>query len=119
MKKNITLFCEKGNFKSCEDYGDEEAYDLLDKNSDLVKISAGSSAGKEAKTERPQSRGSAAVEDYPDHGKALPNERLAIVPAEEVSDETVWIINEPDACKDKVQFEKRLFSNAGKFRRQR
>ena len=92
----------KNYFKSCEDEGDQEAYDLLDKNSDLVKISAASSsAGKEAKTER----GSAAAVDYPDHGKSLPNQngRLAIVPSEDVSDDTVWIINEPDACKDKVR----------------
>jgi len=84
------------------DDDEQKAYDLLDKNSDLVKISAGSSAGKEAKTERSQSRNSAVAKDYPDHGKALPNGRLAIVPAEEVSDETIWIINEPDACKDKA-----------------
>lgn len=98
-----TLFCSKGYFKSCGDDDEQKSYDLLDKNSDLVKISAGSSAGKEAKTERSQSRDSAVAKDYPDHGKALPNGRLAIVPAEEVSDETIWIINEPDACKDKVR----------------
>ena len=86
-------------FKIVGDQGPEEAYDLLDKNSDLVKISA----GKEVAKERSQLRGSAAVVDYPDHGKTLPsNGRLDIVPLDEVSDETIWIINKPDACKNKV-----------------
>ena len=74
----------------------------MNKLSDLVKISSGHSAEKETKTEVVESAGSPAVVDYPDHGKALPDKRLEIVPLEEVSDDTVWIINEPDACKNKV-----------------